>query len=175
MPGTYAHYAFGKKVLAQLDDEIKNIILKNMDLFFIGLHGPDILFYYKPLIYNNPTSKLGHKIHNENSNIFFEKARSIIKKSNNKEESLVYILGFLCHFMLDSECHPYINKVTQENNLSHTEIESEFDKLLINEGCKNIKTLYNNSIDKTLCMMDNFYTSLKENRPFHQRLNRNFK
>ena len=35
MPGTYAHYAFGKKVLAQLDDEIKNIILKNMDLFFI--------------------------------------------------------------------------------------------------------------------------------------------
>lgn len=50
-----------------------------MDLFFIGLHGPDILFYYKPLIYNNLTSKLGHKIHNENSNIFFEKARSIIK------------------------------------------------------------------------------------------------
>lgn len=80
--------------------------------------------------------------------------------------------------MLDSECHPYINninKVTKENHLSHTEIESEFDKLLINEGCKNIKTLYNNSIDKTLCMMDNFYTSLKENRPFHQRLNRNFK
>lgn len=175
MPGTYAHYAFWKKVLAQLDDEIKNIILKNMDLFFIGLHGPDILFYYKPLIYNNLTSKLGHKIHNENSNIFFEKARSIIKKSNNKEESLSYILGFLCHFMLDSECHPYINKVTQENNLSHTEIESEFDKLLINEGCKNIKTLYNNSIDKTPCMMDNFYTSLKENRPFPQRLNRNFK
>lgn len=28
MPGTYAHYAFWKKVLAQLDDEIKNIILK---------------------------------------------------------------------------------------------------------------------------------------------------
>ena len=28
MPGTYAHYAFGKKVLAQVDDEIKNIILK---------------------------------------------------------------------------------------------------------------------------------------------------
>ena len=25
MPGTYAHYAFGKKVLAQVDDEIKNI------------------------------------------------------------------------------------------------------------------------------------------------------
>ena len=68
MPGTYAHYAFGKKFLAQLDDEIKN-----MDLFFIGLHGPDILFYYKPLIYNNPTSKLGHKIYNENSNIFLKK------------------------------------------------------------------------------------------------------
>lgn len=107
--------------------------------------------------------------------IFFWKSTKYNKKSNNKEESLSYILGFLCHFMLDSECYPYINKVTQENNLSHTEIESEFDKLLINEGCKNIKTLYNNSIDKTPCMMDNFYTSLKENRPFPQRLNRNFK
>ena len=110
--------------------------------------------------------------------IFFWKSTKYNKKSNNKEEYLSYILDFLCHFMLDSECHPYINninKVTKENHLSHTEIESAFDKLLINEGCKNIKTLYNNSIDKTLCMMDNFYTSLKENRPFHQRLNRNFK
>lgn len=39
--------------------------------------------------------------------------------------------------MLDSECHPYINKTTKEENLSHTEIESEFDKLLINKEGKN--------------------------------------
>lgn len=42
MPGTYAHYAFGKKVLDQVNNEISKIISKNMDLFFIGLHGPYI-------------------------------------------------------------------------------------------------------------------------------------
>ena len=54
MPGTYAHYAFGKKVLEQVDDEVSKIISKNIDLFFIGLHGPDIFFYYKPILYHNP-------------------------------------------------------------------------------------------------------------------------
>jgi len=32
MPGTYALYAFGKKVLAQVDDEIKNIIFQDLTL-----------------------------------------------------------------------------------------------------------------------------------------------
>ena len=49
MPTTYAHYTFGQEVLKNLDGEIKKIIDKNIDLYNIGLHGPDILFYHKPL------------------------------------------------------------------------------------------------------------------------------
>lgn len=262
MPGTYAHYTFGKKVLEQVNSEISKIILNNIDLFFVGLHGPDIFFYYKPILYYNPTNKLGHDVHYEKANVFFEKSRDIIKKSKEKEKSLAYIFGFLCHFMLDSECHPYINKVTKEEKLSHTEIESEFDKLLINkEGknpfyidltthinadttlaeiispffnvstskinkalksmkfynsifntpnkisrfiifsglkisalynklhgiffnldenprckniCLNIKYLYDNSINKAAHILEDFYTSVKNNSPLPQRLDRNF-
>lgn len=262
MPGTYAHYAFGKEVLDLVNDEITNIIVKNIDLFFIGLHGPDIFFYYKPMLYHNPTNKLGRDIHYEKANIFFEKSRKIIEKSKEREKSLAYIFGFLCHFMLDSECHPYINKVTKEEKLSHTEIESEFDKLLINkEGknpfnidltthinadtilsevispffntetlriakalksmkfynsifntpnklsrfvifsvlriiilydklqgifynlnenqkckniCTNIEFLYNNSVNKTAHILEDFYASIKNNYPLPKRLNRNF-
>ena len=36
MPGTYAHYAFGKEVLSHTDDEISKIISKNMDLFLLS-------------------------------------------------------------------------------------------------------------------------------------------
>lgn len=222
----------------------------------------NIFFYYKPILYHNPTNKLGHDIHYEKANVFFEKSRYIITKSNEKDKSLAYTFGFLCHFMLDSECHPYINKITKEEKLSHTEIESEFDKLLINKEdknhfsvdltthinadstlaeiispffdtstskitralksmkfynsifntpnkinrfiifsglkisalynklhgiffnfdenprckiiCLNIEYLYDNSIDKAANIIEDFYTSIKNNSPLPQRLNRDF-
>ena len=49
MPSTYAHYRFGEDIKRQLYGREKLIIEKYQDLFEIGLHGPDILFYYKPL------------------------------------------------------------------------------------------------------------------------------
>ena len=59
MPTTYAHYTFGKKVLNELNIDIRDSININMELFNIGLHGPDILFYYKPLK-SNKVNKLGN-------------------------------------------------------------------------------------------------------------------
>ena len=53
MPSTYAHYLFGKEVYKNLGDNIKNMINQNKELYLIGLHGPDILFYYKPLQNNS--------------------------------------------------------------------------------------------------------------------------
>ena len=45
MPTTYTHDLFGKKVYRQLPEEIRKVIRENGNLFRIGLHGPDILFY----------------------------------------------------------------------------------------------------------------------------------
>ena len=45
MPTTYTHDLFGKKVYRQLPREIRKVIRENGNLFRIGLHGPDILFY----------------------------------------------------------------------------------------------------------------------------------
>ena len=53
MPAAYAHYTFGEKVLEHLDDDLKGLLSKHRDIFNIGLHGPDILFYYKPLSSNH--------------------------------------------------------------------------------------------------------------------------
>lgn len=46
MPSTYAHYRFGEDIKRQLYGREKLIIEKYQDLFEIGLHGPDILFYF---------------------------------------------------------------------------------------------------------------------------------
>ena len=51
MPTTYTHDLFGKKVYRQLPEEIRKVIRENGNLFRIGLHGPDILFYDLSLIH----------------------------------------------------------------------------------------------------------------------------
>ena len=48
MPSTYAHYKFGQEIRHKLTRKEKQIIDEFPDNFNIELHGPDILFYYKP-------------------------------------------------------------------------------------------------------------------------------
>ena len=49
MPTTYTHYQFGDRVYPQLPEALKQAVLSHRALFDIGVHGPDPLFYYKPL------------------------------------------------------------------------------------------------------------------------------
>ena len=127
MPAAYAHYTFGRRVLEELNIELRENINNNIELFHIGLHGPDILFYYKPLK-SNEINKLGHEIHRISADSFFERARAIISVSGDERAS-AYVAGFICHYMLDSQCHPYIR--TREDKISHNEIETEFDRAVM--------------------------------------------
>ncbi len=58
MPAGYTHYVFGEQVLDQLDESIKKRIMPYIDLYHIGIHGPDILFYYD-VYKKNPVKSLG--------------------------------------------------------------------------------------------------------------------
>ena len=50
MPASYTHQQFGNQVLNKLENTtIKKIINDNLNLYNIGLQGPDILFFYQPL------------------------------------------------------------------------------------------------------------------------------
>ncbi len=69
MPTTYAHDLFGQKVYRQLPDKVKEIIRKNGELYRIGLHGPDIFFYY--FIFKNHVSGVGYRMHKEKARAFF--------------------------------------------------------------------------------------------------------
>lgn len=42
MPSTYAHYRMGQEVRNAINGNEKVIVEKYLDLFNIGLHGPDI-------------------------------------------------------------------------------------------------------------------------------------
>lgn len=135
MPTTYAHYTFGTEVLQNLNDNLKKIISENIDLFNIGLHGPDILFYYGALGKNEVNNK-GHEMHQTKSSVFFENARKIIQNCVSKDDSFSYIAGFICHYMLDSECHPFIRQKEAEG-YSHGKIEAELDRMFMQKNNKN--------------------------------------
>lgn len=134
MPAFYTHAKFGKQVLAQLEPELRDEINKYPDLFFIGLQGPDILFYYKGYKKNH-VARTGYEQHDKAGELFFGPALETARKSFNREASFSYLAGFICHFTLDSQCHPYIETVELSKGLSHTEIECEEDRyLMIKDG-----------------------------------------
>lgn len=136
MPTTYAHYKFGEEVISALPRPLQNAILNNREVFDIGVHGPDLLFYYKALT-ANPVNRQGYELHDRPADLFFRHAADVIRSAEDPAASRAYIYGFICHFALDSECHPYVEKMIQQSGISHSEIEMEFDRLLLKEDYLN--------------------------------------
>ena len=154
MPAGYTHYCFGKDVYKHLDDQnIKDLLLRNENCFLIGLHGPDIFFYER-------WNKIARKMHQEKANTFFEKAQDIIQS----EAQLAYILGFICHYLLDSQMHPYIKKMIKNTNMDHFEIESDYDRLLLKRSHQDPlhKEIYEHIRfkEKEICTIQSFFPEL---------------
>lgn len=125
MPTTFAHDLFGKKVYQNMPQEMKKLVKKHGELYRIGLHGPDILFYYG--LGKNRVNQYGVRLHAQEAAAFFERRADLAQKD---DALMAYLLGFVCHFMLDSSCHPYINGVVARE-VSHGEIEKELDRRLM--------------------------------------------
>lgn len=135
MPTTYTHDLFGKMVLQKLPEEMRGIIKEHQMAYIIGLHGPDILFYYRPF-HKNEVNQTGHRMHGEIAADFFRHCKQQYLLTRD-EKVLSYTLGFICHYMLDSSCHPYIYRYTDRTGASHAEIETELDRALMEKNGKN--------------------------------------
>ena len=126
MPTTFTHDVFGKEVFSRLSEELKQTIRQGKDLYRIGLHGPDIFFYYHPLV-RGKVYQIGHTMHYEEARGFFERSAEEYRKHPDPQLAS-YLLGFGCHFILDSRCHPYVWSFEKEKGVSHAEIETELDR-----------------------------------------------
>lgn len=94
MPAGYTHYVFGEQVLSQLDENIKKRIMPYIDLYHIGIHGPDILFYYD-VYKKNPVKSLGFGMHQLPATDFFKHAKELIKQDATDADSLILLDSLL--------------------------------------------------------------------------------
>ncbi|MBR2788925.1 MAG: zinc dependent phospholipase C family protein [Erysipelotrichaceae bacterium] len=129
MPTTYAHWRFGCDCIETLPQNLKDIVNDHRELFDIGVHGPDIFFYD---LTHPEVAKYGNAMHFHPSRDFFERAIRVYKENDaDKDAMLSYILGFLSHFALDSQCHGYVDRKKEVSGLSHNKVESEYDSHLM--------------------------------------------
>lgn len=129
MPTTYAHYRFGRDVQKVLPQDTQQLIEAHRPLFDFGVHGPDLLFYYKPLG-KNEVNRTGNQIHEQPGRTFFVQAAAVVSKAPHQDAGLAYLYGVLCHYILDRECHPYVGQ-KEKSGVSHSAIESSFDRYLM--------------------------------------------
>ena len=108
MPAFYAHKRFGAQVAKILPADLSTIVTKHYTAYDIGLQGPDIYFYYRPC-YINRIIKTGIGLHHAPARDFFENALRVMKKTPRDSAQYAYLMGFIAHFTLDSECHGYVN------------------------------------------------------------------
>lgn len=130
MPAAYAHYRFGQDVCALLPPEERAVLEDQAGLFAIGLQGPDILFHYHPLR-ANPVTRRGHGMHERPGREFFVPAAEKFRRNGERPQDLAYLLGFLCHFLLDTFCHGYVEEQARKGPVSHVAMETAFDRMLM--------------------------------------------
>ena len=128
MPATYAHYRFGCQMLGTMPADMCRTAKRFRRLYDVGLHGPDLFFFYRPGI-PAKLRVLGHKFHIQTGReIYSRVCRSL--RMEPSEAAQAYLYGVLCHYALDAACHPYVEEQAREGLVTHTRIETEFDAFL---------------------------------------------
>ncbi len=162
MPGFTTHYIMGMKAYNDLpNNQLKRIIAKYRWLYQLGLQGPDMFFYNIPILRHRDYRNVGSYMHEHHIQNFFacylKRLSSIISKQQ-REEGLAYFCGYLCHYIGDSICHPYVygrigydakNPSNYTHGL-HAALENDIDALLLWKYKKKKPSQFNQAA--TICL-----------------------
>lgn len=142
MPGFTTHHLFGEKTLSQLSQHsIKDLIMENRSVYNLGLQGPDIFFYCIPA-YLFYFKNIGATAHTTTTSKFLSallQSRKIFKTTAEQKIAKAYICGFFGHYMLDTNCHPYVyyrshyHGATLEYFARHVNLETDIDTYLLKQ------------------------------------------
>ena len=150
MPGFTTHYIGGILTLSDFQRcNLKKSISSHRYAYQLGLQGPDIFFYNLFDLLSKSHPPLGAIMHTKKTGLFIQNCLDTIKSSPKENQSILgaYLSGFLCHYCLDIQCHPYIysrsgyshSTLKNTKNLmnsmyysNHLSLENIIDTLLFN-------------------------------------------
>lgn len=149
MPAFCTHYLFSKELFPYIND--KNASIENV--VNLGTQGPDIFFFKRVLPIFMPGKmgmKTGSSLHKQQAEKIF-KAFADYLKENDNQIARSYIYGFILHYALDRNCHPYVyakqNEMTNKNRFihhssAHNKIEMALDSFMMHQklNIDNVKT-----------------------------------
>lgn len=139
MPACLTHNHFAMDVLSRLDEP-------GLDLcaYAWGAQGPDFLFchrYFRAMMDKSlkTLQEYGSALHRTSPSKTLEAMRRFISAHDNPTYRS-YVLGFVCHYSLDSTAHPYVNaraaemakvRETENESTMHGEIEASLDTIVL--------------------------------------------
>lgn len=145
MPAIITHDTFGQEIYGNLSNLIGSTP-SEYEAFLLGNQGPDPLFYSTLLPRLSRYSSLGPLMHNQKTDellVAFNQALAVLDESE-VTTGRAYVLGFLCHYILDSLIHPLVffhefrlcdagqEGLSRKNHCEvHAHIESAFDEMIL--------------------------------------------
>lgn len=144
MPGFTTHYLFGVNNCRRLKKEqCCQTLLESIDnykaVFQLGLQGPDIFFYHlaSQLKKVRPGS-IAHKRWTGEFLTFLIKAEQLFTKTEERQAAQAYAAGFIGHYVLDTQMHPYVydrtgvgDELKKKGYADHIALESDIDAALL--------------------------------------------
>ncbi len=112
MPDLLTHVAFAREVQDLMEPRQRELTRSRQKLYELGAQGPDIFFYYghRPGLGHKKLSGLGGMLHNRETDRFLLEGfrQAGLLPPGQREDLEAYMLGFVCHYALDTRCHPFV-------------------------------------------------------------------
>ncbi len=127
MPYNFTHALVGLTALEQSNDAVRALIAANQGEFLAGTMGPDPFFgdsRPKPL-FSPCHLDAATRLHALDARDLFA---AMFPLSGTSDAQKAYTLGFLCHFLLDTNAHPYIE--ARFPGALHTPAEIQIDLMM---------------------------------------------
>lgn len=174
MPSTITHTYFAMDVYDRLPMQRREFLMDYKNRLKQSAQSMDPLFFYNITNFKRgkKVREFGHYFHKHHTYLFFETLINYIKYNNygQNPEVMAYLYGMLCHYKLDSTCHPYIiyctgmydkdDPSTLKYNHLHGEWETLIDNYFVEE--RTHKKAWKFDCDAFCFELSSFSSELKE-------------
>ncbi|MCL2616740.1 MAG: zinc dependent phospholipase C family protein, partial [Defluviitaleaceae bacterium] len=145
MPGMISHYLCGELCAARLRGrDIGGVVERHRQIYNLGTQGPDFFFYYIPCLIMPKIYRLGNVMHTSRVGQFFGSLleHAMRLSGSERDAALSYICGYLTHYALDTNAHPYIyyksgfktegdSRPSLHYSIMHRNFETNLDILML--------------------------------------------